>query len=371
MKSTASFFTGVSFLILLLTGCGDSAEENLETKADIYLAEASQSTTMDQLNLGNQHYYVFKEMTMDNSLDPGRLKRIRESFEVLKEIDKLCEETIGELEKHKKTLLKQVGLKPSRDLKRPYMTDDPLTPAEYSLGKLDPNKKLANWVADGETLFTLRQQFRKKAMQLFVKHSMDISGNQLNVTIPVIESFNDEQDLQQQVNTAFQPMNIRYDDVEFAKHLYKMLSDDKTTYLSYFKKTPSWITQFHLLLLCETEILAFRRDYFSFIRSTVNLSSEYDFNEMMTLVEGPNTATAGSTVKLKVIVVGHNSRSMPIITSDVAAKNTATENGLSFVTLEVPNASEVTYTGKVGVYSKSGVLQLFPWSKTITVVKEN
>lgn len=369
MKLTVSFFTGVSLLTILLTGCGDSSEENLKTKADIYLAEASQSTVMDQLNLGNQHYQTFKEMTMDNSLDPARLKRIRESFEALNDIDELCEETIGQLEKHKKELLKKVGLKPSRDIERPYISDDPLTPAVYSLTNLDPNKKLDNWVADGDLLFALRQKFRKEAMQLFMKHSADIAGNPLNMKVPVIESYKDEQDLQQQIDRAFESMKIRYDDVEFAKHLYKILSDDKTTYLSYFKTTPSWITQFQLLTVCETEIMAFRRDYFSFIRSTVNLSSEYDFNELMTLVEGPNTATAGSTVKLKVIVVGHNSNRHPMITSDAAAKNTASENGQSFVTFDVPNASEVTYTGKVGVFSKTGVLQMFPWSKTITIVK--
>jgi hypothetical protein len=370
MKSTVSFFTGVSLLTILLTGCGDSSEENLKTKADIYLAEASQSTVMDQLNIGNQHYYAFQEMTMDNSLEPGRMKRIRESFKALKDIDKLCEKTIHQLEKYKLTLLKEVGINASRDITRSYIpANDPLTPATYTLANLDPNKKLKNWVADGEVLFALRQQFRKEAMQSFMKHSADISGNPLNVIIPVIESFKDEQDLQQQIDRAFEPLNIRYDDIEFAKHLYKILSDDKSSYLSYFKTTPSWITQFHLLTICETEILAFRRDYFSFISSTVNLSSEYNFNELVTVVEGPTTATGGSTIKLKIFLAGHNNYRLPIVTSDVAPRKTVTENGYDIITLDVPNASEVTYTGKIGVYSKSGVLQTFPWKKTITVVK--
>jgi len=370
MKSTVSFFAGISLLTILLTGCGNSSKEKLQTKADIYLAEAAQSTAMDHLNAGNQHYYAFQETTMDRSLDPVRLKRISESFKAIKDVDKLCEETIRELEKYKQTLLKQVGINASRDIKRAYMpSNEPLTPATYSLGNLNPNKKLAHWVADGDALFALRQRFRKKAMQLFMKHSADISGNSLNATVPVIESFRDEQDLQQQIDRAFQPMNIRYDDVEFAKHLYKHLSDDKSTYLSYFKMTPSWITQFQLLTVCETEILAFRRDYFSFISSTVNLSSEYNFNQLVTVVEGPNTATAGSTIKLKVFVAGHNNYRLPILTSGAGVQKTVTENGYDVITYTVPNASEVTYAGNVGVYSKSGVLQLFPWSKTITIVK--
>ncbi|MBI3238344.1 MAG: hypothetical protein HYZ43_05805 [Flavobacteriia bacterium] len=370
MRSTVSFFAGISLLTILLTGCGDSSEEKLQTKADVYLAEAAQSTAMDHLNAGNQHYYAFQETTMDRSLDPGRMKRVNESFKAIKDVNKLCEESIRELEKYKQTLLKQVGINSSRDIERAYMPyNDPITPATYSLRNLAPNKKLTKWVADGNTLFALRQQFRKEAMQLFMKHSADISGNSLNATVPIIESFNNERDLQQQIDRAFQPINIRYDDVEFAKHLYKLLSDDKSTYLGYFKTTPSWITQFQLLTVCETEILAFRRDYFSFISSTVNLSSEYNFNQLVTVVEGPNTATAGSTIKLKVFVAGHNNYRLPMLFSDTKVQKTVTENGYDIITYTVPNASEVTYTGKTGVYSKSGVLQMFPWSKTITIVK--
>ncbi|MES2555653.1 MAG: hypothetical protein V4604_05850 [Bacteroidota bacterium] len=369
MKSTVPFLTGISLLTILLTSCGDSAEENMETKADIYLAEASQSTTIDQLDLGNQDYSAFREMAEDRSLDPLRLQRIRESLKFLNEVNELCGETIGKLENYKSTLLKQVGVNASRDITEAYEARNPLSPSVYDLSKLDPNKKINNWVADGEALFALRQQFRKEAMQLFMSNSADVSGNPLNAPIPVIESFSNKNDLRQQIDRAFDPMHLRYDDVEFAKHLYSMLSDDKTTYLNYFKTTPSWITQFHLLSVCETEILAFRRNYFSFIRSMVNLSCEYDFDQMTPVVDGPNAAKAGSTVKLKVFMAALNSYNQPIVTADVNVKSITTENGYAIVTLELPKAKEVTYTGKLGLYSKSGVLRTYPWKKTITVVE--
>ncbi len=369
MKSTLRFFSGIFTLTFLLAACGDSSEENLETKADIYLAEASQSTTADQFDLGNQHYFAFREMAVDRSAPQDRQKRVHESLKALEEINKLCGETIEQLEKYKSTLLKQVGINASRDIIKSYENSDLLSPSVYSLEKLDPKKKLNNWIADGDVLFKLRQQFRKEAVEVFIKYSANLSGNPLNATIPVIESFKDEQDLRQQIDQAFDPMKIRYDDIDFCKHLYAMLSDDKATYLSYFKTTPSWITQFHLLSICETEILRFRRDYFSFMRSTVNLSCEYDFNEIVTVVDGPGTAKKGTMVKFKVFMVGLNSNNKPILTSGVSAESISIENGYATVTYKIPNASEVTYAGTLSLYNKSGVLQKFPWSKTIMIVE--
>ena len=83
--------------------------------------------------------------------------------------------------------------------------------------------------------------------------------------------------------------------------------------------------------------------------------SEYSFNKIDVLVNGPNVAKVGDTITLTMAMGAYNTDNQPFVKSQTQDNGIIIEDGKAKIKYIIRSKKDIEYNGTLSVLNKSGV----------------
>jgi gliding motility-associated protein GldM len=114
----------------------------------------------------------------------------------------------------------------------------------------------------------------------------------------------------------------------------------------------------------QQEILSARAMALSHLKSKVS-TGEYSFNKILPLAYGPEIATAGDDIELRVMMAAFDSDNQPEVTGPGQIK---VDGGQGIIKLKA-GATDMTLSGTVSIKNKSGVKKTEKWTHEVKIMQ--
>jgi hypothetical protein len=367
--------------------------------AFVAIEENIQTASITELFRGDEKKSELKETALDSS-NPERAAKAKLYLDAVNDIDEMTAKRIKEIDDLKLLILTQIGedvvtVAPEDVIIRSmYNKDAPLKPTRMNLefvnGKDKYDEPMRILIGDdiksprgeGLKLWNSLNLYRKELTERIASSQITVDTNGIvafdskyKFNAPSINTFKNQEDLNNQLKKAIDASNVHDDDREQILEIYRGLTKEEFSEVNHesgihwmgktFDHSPA-VAAIASLSSMQKDILAARAQAISLIRSRVG-GGEYAFNKIMPLAYGPEVVNQNDDFEVEVLMVAYDSDKQPLVTYD-GAEITDVRDGKGRVKVKA-SGNSMELNGTVSIMTKSGVKKTMPWSKSVTVMK--
>jgi len=368
--------------------------------AFVAIEENMQEANLTELFRGNEKRSEIVENSIDSS-NPQRAKKAKLFLETIKAIDAMTAKRIHLIDQLKIQLLRDcgedvssVGNKTSILMEKFNSIMPQIKPVRMNLenvqGKDKYDESMHLFIGDdikkpvgkGMELWNSFLNFRTELTEKVASSHLKInnagkaySDKSFYFKAPRIIKFEDQLDLNNQLQKALKASNVHSDDEAVLLDIYSSLSKNERSTVhdvsdvhwigKTFDHSPS-VAAIASLSSLQKDILSARAKAITLIRNRMGIG-EYSFNKILPLAYGPEVVNANEEFSIEVLMAAFDSDKQPEviynggIVSDI-------RDGKGYLKLQA-QGSTMNLNGTISIRNKSGIKKTMEWNKTVHVMK--
>lgn len=344
---------------LFLLNCTNNKKDS-NVKSLFNLIQLQKSTTDNYYN-GLFNILEFKEQLADNSQSKEVISKMKSMYLSMQEIEDLTQKSTDLITEIKINFLK------NHNENLAIITNQKNNPSKFNYSEIKYMNNIELETKDISSLVENIKSFRNELCTILVTSH---STSEVKYTFDPfdITDYNDYENLSVKFDKEILKSNISLDDIGMVKHLYLLLTKSEEEWENILGGTSNWVEIFGILDGLTYDIYEARKIALSGIKSRIS-GSEFNFNKMEVLVNGPNVAKIGDTITLTLFMGAYNTDNQPIVKSESNENGLMIKDGKASLKYIIRNKKDMEYNGTISLISKSGDLKSFPWNHKVKVIQ--